>query len=51
MRHLLMVDIILKHTLFSGNYVVLSQESIENLFGKKVDTVLAIIDVDMDSTI
>lgn len=42
---------ILKHTLFSGNYVVLSQESIENLFGKKVDTVLAIIDGDMDSTI
>lgn len=42
---------ILKHTLFSGNYVVLSQESIENLFGKKVDTVLAIIDGDMDSTV
>lgn len=42
---------ILKHTLFSGNYVVVSADVVKNLYGKQVDTVLAIVDGDMDKTV
>lgn len=42
---------ILKHTLFSGNYVVVSADVVENLYGKQVDTVLATVDGDMDKTV
>lgn len=42
---------VLKHTLFSGNYIVASSQLLENLFDKKVDTVLAVVDGDMDSTV
>lgn len=42
---------ILKHTLFSGNYVVVSADVVKNLYGKQVDTVLATVDGDMDKTV
>ena len=42
---------ILKHTLFSGNYVVVSADVVKNLYGKQVDTVLATVDGDMNKTV
>ncbi len=42
---------ILKHELFSGNYVVVSAKVLENLFGKEIDTVLVVADGDMDSVV
>lgn len=33
---------VLKHELFSGNYIVVSNENVERLFGKKTDTVLVV---------
>ncbi len=42
---------ILKHTLFSGNYVVVSADIVKNLYGKQVDTVLATVDGDMNKTV
>lgn len=42
---------ILKHTLFSGNYVVVSADVMKKLYGKQVDTVLATVDGDMDKTV
>ncbi len=42
---------VLKHTLFGGNYIVVSSDTLENLFDKKADTVLAIVDGDMDKTV
>lgn len=41
---------ILKHNLFSGNYVVVSSETIEILYDIKPDTVLVIADKDIKTT-
>lgn len=35
---------VLKHELFSGNYLVVSSKTMDNVFGKKVDTVLVVSD-------
>lgn len=42
---------VLKHELFSGNYIVMSSSVIENLYGIKPDTILLTVDGDMDSAV
>ncbi len=42
---------VLKHELFSGNYIAMSSKIIENLYGIKTDTVLLTVDGDMESTV
>lgn len=42
---------ILKHELFSGNYIVMSDQAIESLFGVKSDTVLIVSDGDINATV
>lgn len=42
---------VLKHELFSGNYIVVSCENVEKLFGKKTDTVLVVSDGNVDGAV
>lgn len=42
---------ILKHELFSGNYIVMSSAVIEKLYGIEPDTILLTVDGDMDKTV
>lgn len=42
---------ILKHNLFSGNYIVASEGTLKTLFGKDVDTVLVVADGNVDDAV
>lgn len=42
---------VLKHELFSGNYIVCSSSMIEKNFDKKIDTVLVLADGDIDKVV
>ena len=42
---------VLKHELFSGNYIVVSNENVERLFGKKTDTVLVVSNENVEGAV
>lgn len=42
---------LLQHELFSGNYIVISEDMMDELFDKKIDTMLLVIDKDMSETV
>lgn len=42
---------ILKHELFSGNYIVVSAQTADEVFGKKIDTILVVADGDINKAV
>ncbi len=49
--HTVEVGGVLKHTLFSGNYIVASSEMLDAFFYQKADTILCVNDGDLDNTL